>query len=88
MFLVNEDMIRIEIYCPFNLNLKLSKIIRERLNVSLNELSHLIEENILSISNVENWKKDKVKNNTVITMDVEKLSLYRFNVVKGDKNKS
>ncbi len=81
MIFLDEDMIDIYISYPFNLDLKLSKVIREQLNISLNELSYLIEENILSISNTENWKRDKVKNNTVITINREKLSLYIINKI-------
>lgn len=73
---VDEEMIQICISYPFNLNLKLSKIIREKLNLSLNQLSYMVEENILSISNAENWKKDKTKDKTAITIDRDALASY------------
>lgn len=83
MIFMDEDKIVISISYLFNLNLKLSKIIRERLNISLNQLSYMVEENIVSISNTENWKRDKVKNNTLITIDREKLVTYIFNSGKS-----
>lgn len=76
MIFVDEDIIQICISYPFNLNQKLSKVIREQLNISLNQLSHMIEEKILSISNTENWKRDKVKDNTVITINRDSLVSY------------
>jgi len=83
MIFLDEDMIRICISYPFNLNVKLSRVIRERLNLSLNELSYMIEENILSINNVENWKRDKVKDNTLITINRKLLSFY---ILRSDKS--
>jgi len=76
MIFLNEDIIQIRISYPFNLNLKLSKIIRKQLNISLNELSYMIEEGIFTISNVENWKRDKIKDNTVVEINKEKLCFY------------
>lgn len=82
MILMDEDMIDICISYPFNLNLKLSKVIREQLNISLNELSSMIEKNILFIHNTENSKRDKVKNNTVITVYRKRLYSYMVNCDK------
>lgn len=79
MIFLDEDQIDIYISYPFNLNLRLSRIIRERLNISLNELSHMLEENILSISNMEDLKRDKLKDNTIVTINRELLSAYLHN---------
>jgi len=78
----DEDIIEIHIVYPYNLNLKLSRIIRKQLNISLNELSYMLEENILSISNTETWKKDKVKDNTLISINRKLLVLSRLNTDK------
>lgn len=78
MIYLDEEQIDIHISYPFNLNLKLSRIIREHLNISLNQLSNMIEENILSISNTENPKRDKVKDNTVLSINRELLATYIF----------
>ncbi len=64
-----EDIIQVNISSPFNLNLKLSKIIREQLNLSLNKVCYMIENNILSVNSRENWKRDKIKDNTLIIID-------------------
>lgn len=79
MIFLDEDQIEINISYPFNLNLKLSKIIRERLDISLSELSHMVEENILSISNMEDLKRDKVKDNTIVSINRELLVSYILN---------
>lgn len=79
MIFLDEDIIQIRISYPFNLNLRLSKIIRKQLNISLNELSYMIEEGVIAISNVENWKRDKIKDNTVVVINKEKLCSYILN---------
>lgn len=79
MIFQDEDLIDIYISYPFNLNLRLSRIIREGLNISLNELSHMLEGNILSISNMEDLKRDKLKDNTIVIINRELLSAYMRN---------
>ena len=82
MIFLDEDIVQIYISYPFNLNLKLSKIIRKQLNISLNELSYMIEEDILTISNTENWKRDKVKDSATVMINREKLCSYILNTKK------
>lgn len=76
MVFMDEDMMQIYISYPLNLNLKLSKVIREQLDISLNQLSHMVEQNILSINNTENWKRDKIKDHTLVTIDRNALTSF------------
>jgi len=83
LIFLDEEWIHINISYPFNLNLRLSGLIRKYFDISLNELSRMMEESIFSISNTENWKRDRLKDNTVITINRELLASYLCNCDKS-----
>lgn len=66
MIFLDEQEVRICIKYPYNLNLKLSKIMREKLNLSLSSLEFMMDNDIIHIHHVENLRKEKVKDNIKI----------------------
>jgi len=76
MIFLEEDLIEISVSYLFSLNLKLSRIIRERFDISLHTLCDMVELEIIKIDTVENIRKEKVKNNMKILINRHMLSAY------------
>jgi len=69
MSVAEEDLIEISVSYPINLNLRLSRVLRDRLGVSLNTLSGMVEQGIIRIDGMENIRKDRVKDGMRIWID-------------------
>jgi len=76
MIFMEEDTIEIKLIYPINLHLKLSKIIREKMGVSLSKLETMLEREIISIDPFDNLKREKLKDKTTIKIDRCLLSDY------------
>jgi len=76
MIFLEEDIIEISVTYLINLNLKLSRIIRDKFDISLQALCDMVEQGIIRVDTVENIKKDKVKNNTRISISRHLLAGY------------
>lgn len=67
------SMVKFKVKCPFELNLKLSTVIRTCLSVSANLLNRMIEANAVFTAGKRPVKKHKVKDGDIIWIDKEKL---------------
>ncbi|MBB4038157.1 hypothetical protein GGR21_004086 [Dysgonomonas hofstadii] len=78
MVFLDKEEVRISIKYPYNLNLKLSRVIREKLNLSLNKLELMIDSGIICIDPMENIKKERIKDNTILTIKNRMLTADMF----------
>lgn len=76
MIFVEEDIIQIKLVYPMNLNLKLSRILREKLGVSLSRLEKMMEEGVIDIAPFGSLKKDKIKDSIIIRINHHLLSSF------------
>ncbi|WP_298899640.1 DUF1062 domain-containing protein [uncultured Psychroserpens sp.] len=67
------EIITFKIKYPFDFNLKLSSVIRACLKISSKQLERLIEWEVISIQEKYLQKKHKVKNESIIKIEVRKL---------------
>lgn len=73
---IEEDRIEFEIKSSFNLDLKLTSLIRQCFNISLNQLDKILMAGIITIQPLCSLKKAKVKNGITITVHRNKLYSY------------
>ncbi|MDU1891786.1 MAG: DUF1062 domain-containing protein [Dysgonomonas sp.] len=73
---MEEDRFVFTINMKYNLNLKLTSVIRECFEISLNQLDKMLQAGVISIFPVGAIKKYKVKNDVKIEIDGEKLKKY------------
>jgi hypothetical protein len=69
----DSEIVTFMIKCPFDFNLKLSSVIRICLKLSANKLNKLIEGEIISVQEKHLLKKQKVKNEDIVQVDIQKL---------------
>lgn len=73
---MEEDIVVFEIRSNFNLNLKLTSLIRQCLDTSSNQLGKMLEGGILTIHPLGSVKKAKVKDGIRVTVNRNKLYTY------------
>ncbi len=66
----DKSIIVIRINYPFDFNLKLSSLARSFFNISIRQLNHLIEANVISVQNNYLNKKQKVRNGDVVLINI------------------
>lgn len=76
MLYMEEEQIEFEIKSLYNFNLKLTTIIRECFNISLNQLEAMAEEEVIIISSQMPLRKIKVKDRQRIIVNRTKLEQY------------
>lgn len=73
---MDKDLIEFEIKTNFNLNLKLTSVIRECLNISLNQLGKMLSAGVITISPLISVNKCRIKEGIIVTIHREKLKIY------------
>lgn len=73
---MDKDLIEFEIKTNFNLNLKLTSVIRECLNISLNQLGKMLSAGVIIIPPLISVNKCRVKEGIIVTIHREKLNIY------------
>lgn len=73
---MEEDIVVFEIRSNFNLDLKLTSLIRQCLDTSSNQLGKMLEGGILTIHPLGSVKKAKVKDGIRVTVNRNKLYTY------------
>lgn len=73
---MEEDIVVFEIRSNFNLDLKLTSLIRQCLDTSSNQLGKMLESGILTIHHLGSVKKAKVKDGIRVTVNRNKLYTY------------
>lgn len=73
---MEEDIVVFEIRSNFNLDLKLTSLIRQCFNTSSNQLGKMLESGILTIHPLGSVKKAKVKDGIKVTVNRNKLYTY------------
>ena len=73
---MEEDLVEFEIRSNFNLELKLTSLIRQCLDTSSNQLGKMLEGGILTIHPLGSVKKAKVKDGIKVTVNRNKLYTY------------
>ncbi|MNV72641.1 hypothetical protein D3C71_1657470 [compost metagenome] len=73
---LKEDLIEFELKSSFNLDLKLSHVIRKCLDISLNQLEEMLSAEVITVIPPYSIKKCKVKNGITVRVDREKLKAY------------
>lgn len=76
---LEEDLIEFELKSSFNLDLKLSHVVRKCLDISLKPLEEMLSAGIITALPLCSLKKCKVKNGITITVNREKLKAYMEN---------
>jgi len=71
-----SDTIVFKIKCPYVFNIKLSLVIRKCLNLSANQLNHLIETKAVYSTGIKSINSHRIKNGDTIQLDKEKLYVY------------
>lgn len=73
---MEEDIIEFEIKSSFNFDLKLTSLIRQCFNISLNQLEKMLAADIINILPLCSIKKAKVKDGIVVSIHRHKLYSY------------
>ncbi|WP_459952439.1 DUF1062 domain-containing protein [Dysgonomonas termitidis] len=81
---MEEDKIEFCIITAYDIHLKLSSVIRQCLNISLNRLEKMIAANVMELPDNTDLKKCKIKNQSLITIDRLKLKDYIKQFAEND----
>ncbi|SHE41523.1 DUF1062 domain-containing protein [Pedobacter caeni] len=73
---MTEDLIEFEVKSSFNLDLKLSHVIRKGFDISLNQLEKMLGAGVITVMPLCVLKKCKVKNGITVIVHPEKLKVY------------
>lgn len=73
---MEENIIQYLIKSDFDLNLKLTHVIRRGFNISSNELEKLLSAGVITISPLCSVKKSKIRDGMIITVHCSKLKTY------------
>lgn len=73
---MDEDLIEFQIKVNFNLNLKLTSVIRECFDVSLNQLEKMLSAGVITVLPLVSVNKCRIKEGITVTVHHEKLKIY------------
>ncbi len=73
---MKDDMATIRIKTEFEIELKLSSIIKRGLGISANQFRRMFEKGIISTPDILHIKKQKVKNGDMVLVDINRLRKY------------
>ncbi|WP_165026237.1 DUF1062 domain-containing protein [Dysgonomonas sp. ZJ279] len=76
MIVMDVDLIEFEIKATFNLNLRLTHVIRKCFDISLNQLEKMLEAGVITVLPLGPVKKSKVKDGITVIIHREKLKKY------------
>lgn len=76
MIVMDADLIEFEIKAAFNLDLRLTHVIRKCFDVSLNQLEKMLEAGVITVLPLGPVKKSKVKDGITVIIHREKLKKH------------
>jgi len=79
---LQEDIIHFEVKCSYELDIRLTSLIKKCLNISSNLIEKLAHEGIITTDSSVSFRKCKVKNGITVVIFREKLRKYFIDISK------